>query len=86
LAKFDIECVLPNGTRTCREVQVFLPKQNEDGEWVSGEVDYQQKLDDDREYGVSRLFSTKALRSFMELMYPAEIYGDRIRPIYKEKV
>jgi hypothetical protein len=90
MGKFYIEHTAPDGTVRNREMQIFLPRiiRNNDGgieRIESGEVDFEAKKADDREYSVSRLFSTKALRSFMELMYPAEIYGDSIRPIYKAK-
>jgi hypothetical protein len=90
MGKFYIEHIAPDGTVRNREMQVFLPRivRNAKGavdHIESGEVDFEAKKTDDKDYSVSRLFATKALRSFMELLYPAEIYGDSIRPIYKTK-
>lgn len=90
MGKFYVEHTDSNGIVRNREMQIFLPRlvRAADGsiERVeSGEMDFEAKKLDDRTYSVSRLFSTEGLRSFMELMYPAEIYGDSIRPIYKTK-
>ncbi len=85
MAKFYIEHTDESGTVRYREVQVFLPR-GKDDTWESGEDAYLRKKEDDQRYGVSRLFATAGLRSFMELNFPAEIYGDRIRQMYKGKV
>ncbi len=97
MIKFDI-CHIEekNGVKIERlqEMQVFLPREideevEKDGERqkitkiVSGEYDYHnKKIDDSDRYGMKRLFSTKSLRSFMELMFPVEIYGELARDIF----
>ncbi len=90
MGKFYVEHTDSAGVVRNREMQIFLPRiiRKSDGSVdriESGEADFEYKKIDDRDYSVSRLFSTEGLRSFMELMYPAEIYGDSIRPIYKTK-
>lgn len=66
-----------------REVQVFVPN---DVENLSAIEEYDRKKADDSNYASKRLFHTKGLRSFMELMFPAEVYGDAVREMYKDKV
>lgn len=66
-----------------REVQVFVPNEVQN---LSAAEEYDRKKSDDTNYAAKRLFHTKGLRSFMELMFPAEIYGDAIRDMYKDKV
>lgn len=85
MCKFYIRYTKPNGEVQQREVQMFVPNLTKDG-WVPGQVDYDAKKKDDEDYAVRRLFSTKAVRSFMELLYPAEVYGDSIQPVYKSRV
>lgn len=90
MGKFYVEHTDSNGVIRNREMQIFLPRlvRAKDGSVErieSGEMDFEAKKLDDKTYSVSRLFSTEGLRSFMELMYPAEMYGDSIRPIYKTK-
>lgn len=85
MVKFYIQHIDKQGIERKREVQLFVPSVV--GQvWQSGLVDYEQKKQDDQAYAVRRLFSTKALRSFMELLYPAEVYGDAIQPIYRARV
>ncbi|MBI2411523.1 MAG: hypothetical protein HYV32_06555 [Candidatus Kerfeldbacteria bacterium] len=91
--KFYIEHVDPQTQlKRYKEIQIFLPKKNKKGEWVSGEVDYQAKMEDQRTYELQRLFFPIDLRSFMELLYPGEIYGESVRPalfrhtVSKEKI
>jgi ADP-ribose pyrophosphatase YjhB (NUDIX family) len=70
-----------------REVQMFLPKKSMDGTWVSGENDYQDKKAKDRVYGVKRLFMTRdSIKSFIELMFPTEIYGNAAQNLYTDKI
>jgi len=83
--KFYIKHTDAKGIVRFREVQVFIPRTVK-GKRQSGEVDYIYKKEEDKQYAVRRLFSTPGLRSFMELLYPAEIYGDSIQPIYSGKV
>lgn len=85
MVKFYVRHTDKDGLHRMREVQMFLP-QGEGDTWKSGEVDYQLKKKDDADYALRRLFSTKALRSFIELLYPAEVYGDRMQPIYSARV
>lgn len=85
LAKFYIKHTDTKGVVRLREAQVFFPRTVNDVR-RSGEGDYEIKKADDSNYAVRRLFSTPGLRSFMELLYPAEIYGDSIQPIYSAKV
>lgn len=77
-----------------REVQVFLPTPNMDpnpkaDKFISPlkeEGDYIRKKRDDDLYRIFRLFDTTSLRSFMELLFPAEIYGNEIREMYRHRV
>lgn len=85
MAKFYIGHTDTAGVVRYREVQVFFPH-GEGESWEPGEVAYHQKKVDDMHYGVRRLFDTGSLRSFMELNFPAEIYGDRIRAMYRGNV
>lgn len=75
MAKFYLRHVSEDGVERLREVQVFL-----------NEADYEAKHADQDRYAMARLFHTQGLRSVIELLYPAEIYGDRLRPIHAGKV
>lgn len=66
-----------------REVQLFVPNEIEG---LSAQQEFERKKADDKNYAIKRAFHTKGLRSFMELLFPAEIYGDSIRAMYKDKV
>ncbi len=66
-----------------REVQLFVPNEVEG---LSAQQEFERKKADDKNYSIKRAFHTKGLRSFMELLFPAEIYGDSIRAMYKDKV
>ncbi len=69
-----------------REIQIFVPHRDESGEWISGEADYQDKKKKDDQYALKRLFNTRALRSFMELMYPEQIYKKKAQQLYTERL
>lgn len=67
------------------EVQVYTPLYGADGKMIRNASDeYKNKKEDDKRYQIQRLFTTKGLRSFIELLFPAEIYGDQIRKMYKQ--
>lgn len=83
LAKFYICLDTESGGETERrfeEVQIFSP--TEDG--VSGFQHKEQKAQFDAEYTIRRLTDTKGLRSFIELMFPAGIYGDPMHAPYRK--
>lgn len=83
LFKFDIKHTAADGARY-REVQGYVPDPATNR---SGTDEYARKKQDDRRYGVQRLFDTKGTRSFMELLYPAAVYhGTDIRKMYKKRV
>ncbi len=66
--------------RRFEEVQIFSP--TEDG--VSGFAHKEHKAQSDAQYTVKRLTDTKGLRSFIELMFPAGIYGDPMHVPYRK--
>lgn len=90
MAKFYIEHTDADGIQRHKEVQCFFPRILERSEnesiRVSGQYDFFIKKEDDKNYGVSRLFKTKAHRSFIEELYPVSVYGDSIQPAFKGQV
>ncbi len=83
MCKFYIKYIDENGQSTIRETQVFLPKEV-DGVWVSGKEDYNFKKEDDISYSLKRLFTQGMVSSFMELFFPASVYGQEIKMIYAD--
>ena len=85
-AKFYIQYVNGNGKEEYKEVQVYVP---DPVTGRSASDEYAHKKVDDSRYGVARLFGTKGVRSFMELLFPAQIYdGSRdgdVRAMYTGK-
>jgi hypothetical protein len=81
--KFYIKHTSHVGEKALREVQMFLPKQNKDGVWVSGKVDYEQKKTDDERYALARLFTHGNVYTLIELLFPYSIYGKNMRSFLK---
>lgn len=80
--KFYIEHTEEAGMKRYKEIQVFIP---DPVAGLTGAQEFERKKQDDREYGVRRLFKDKGIRSFMEKMFPAIIYDDfdeQIRGIF----
>ncbi len=91
MLKFDIKHTtqMSDGTELnrFREVQMFLPKCSSDGSWLGGEVDFREKKLKDEKYGINRLFMTRdSIKSFIELIFPTEIYGDTAQKLYTGKI
>lgn len=78
-AKFTVLHYAEDGTVRYKEIQCFVPDPTHDR---TAEDEYMHKKNDDRRYGRARLFGTKGMRSFMELLYPASIYGHSVRAIF----
>lgn len=68
--------------RRFEEVQIFSP--TEDG--TTGFEHKAIKAASDAKYTIRRLTDTKGLRSFIELMFPARIYGDPMHAPYRKKL
>ncbi|MFH1537086.1 MAG: hypothetical protein ABID45_03800 [Patescibacteria group bacterium] len=66
------------------EVMIFLPSPKKD---QTAYQKMQEKKADDVRYAIARLFETKSLRSFMELVFPANIYptARRLRRQYRKQ-
>ncbi|MFH0818991.1 MAG: NUDIX domain-containing protein [Patescibacteria group bacterium] len=77
--KFYIKHVDENNVARYREVHVYVPDSKRK---TKAYDEYVDKIQDDKEYRVQRLFMTHGLRSMMELLFPAEIYGDDVRKMY----
>lgn len=80
LAKFYV-MIEVDGVRHIEEVQVFSPTE-------AGISSFEHKEDKkrfDSQYAIKRLTDTKGLRSFIELMLPAAIYGTPIRTIHRKR-
>lgn len=69
-----------------REVQIFVPSTDEQGEWQSGMKDFEDKKKKDEQYALKRLFNTRALRSFMELMFPQEVYKGEAQKLFTDRI
>lgn len=82
LCKFYVKHIDTGGMDRIREVQVFLPKE-ENGTWVSGEEDYRYKKEDDERYSLQRLFTHGNAYSLIELLFPYHIYGDRMKIMFE---
>lgn len=82
--KFYIRHTDTEGVERTREVQMFLPKK-ENGEIVSGEVDYTNKKIDDDRYALARLFTHGNVYSVIELLFPHHVYGDSMKDFFKIK-
>lgn len=80
LAKFYILLEI-DGVRHIEEVQIFSP--TEDGKTSFAHKEFKARLD--AQYAVKRLTDTRGLRSFIELMLPAAIYGTPVRTIYRKR-
>ncbi|PLX29056.1 hypothetical protein C0581_00090 [Candidatus Parcubacteria bacterium] len=88
-AKFYVEYIDEEGVTSHEEIQVFTPDEN----WVetqgekghSGKWHKEQKEYDDNRYEIQRLSDTKGLRSFIELMWAAQIYGDLVHTMYSKE-
>lgn len=80
-AKFYIQHTDEKGQKRMQEVQIFVPQEgrSESPSWF-----HAQKLLDDKRFGFERLTDTKGLRSFVELMWPAEIYGEQIASLHRK--
>ncbi len=76
-AKFYIKHTDTTGVARYKEIQCYVPNGSR-----TAEQEFQFKKEDDKRYGRARLFATKGVRSFMELLYPASIYGDSVRAIF----
>lgn len=85
LCKFYLKFTNKEGVTMIREVQVFLPKKV-NGEWVSGEVDYDYKKKDDERYALARLFTHGNIYSIVELLFPYKIYGDSVKELFKANI
>lgn len=84
--KFYIEHTDDDGISRRKEIQVFIP---DPVTGLSGSDEYQRKKEDDRVYAVQRLFHTKGIRSFMEVLFPAIIYdqfNNQSRAIFSQRV
>lgn len=79
-AKYYIKHVDTKGVDRYKEIQCYVPDTRANR---TAEDEYVRKQLDDREFGRRRLFTTKGVRSFMELLYPASIYGDVVREIFE---
>lgn len=80
-AKFYLEHTDPeSGLKRHKEIQVFIP---DPITGLSGAEEFKRKKVDDRRYGVQRLFHTKGIRSFMELLFPAVIYDQFDESVHK---
>ncbi len=83
MAKFYIQHTDNKGTVRTEEVQIFTP--SIDGH--SGFYWEKKKKEDDENYEFDRLLRTKGVHSFVEILYPARIYGKPIQKIQRvEKV
>ena len=69
-----------------KEVQIFVPSKDEQGEWHSGMEDFIDKKNKDNQYALKRLFNTRTLRSFMELMFPQEVYKTAAQKLYTDRL
>ena len=81
LAKFYIQHTDSKGVIRNEEVQIFSP--SADGR--SGFYWEKKKKEDDENYEFDRLLRTKGVHSFVEILYPAKIYGKPIQNIQKVK-
>lgn len=87
--KFYIQHVDAMGVERNKEVQAFFSQtvdQEDESHLKTAQEFFDEKKADDKRYMVRRLFSTKGLRSFMELLFPAKIYGDASRSMYKNVI
>lgn len=75
-----------NGVERTKEVHAYASQQTAEGGIKTAQEFFDEKMADDQRYAVRRLFSTAGLRSFMELLFPAHIYGDQSRIMYKDVV
>lgn len=82
VCKFYIEHTDEENEVRVQEMQMFLPKKLSNGEWVSGEEDYEYKKKDDKEYAMKRLFTHGTTYSLIELFFPYYIYGDRMKALF----
>ncbi len=80
-AKFYIEHKDAEGNLHYEEVQVYAP--SEDGK--SGFYHKRKKEADDERYFFERLLQTRGLRSFMELLFPAAIYGRPVHLLHRKR-
>ncbi len=81
-AKFYVRHIDEQGVIRHKEYHVFVPDAQRN---KSAQDEYINKIEDDKKYGMRRLFSTKGLRSLIELLFPAEVYGEEIKHIVKGK-
>ncbi len=81
LAKFYIQHTDNNGNVRTEEVQIFTP--SADGR--SGFYWEKKKKEDDESYEFDRLLRTKGVHSFVEILYPAKIFGKPIQNVNKKK-
>jgi len=81
LAKFYIQHTDSKGVIRTEEVQVFSP--SADGH--SGFYWEKKKKEDDENYDFERLLRTKGIHSFVEILFPARIYGKPIQNVNKKK-
>lgn len=81
-AKFYIKHTDDNGVERYKEMQCYVP---DGATGRTAKEEYHRKKVDDQRYGKARLFATQGVRSFMELLRPASIYGDGVRDIFADK-
>lgn len=81
-AKCEVRHVGSDGSVRYKEIQFYFPKQNEHGEWVSGQEDFSEKKDDDKGYATRRLFTHGNVYSLIELLYPYAIFGDEMKALF----
>ena len=79
-AKFYIEYKDQDGETFKEEVQVYIP----DEQGRSAFYHKARKEEDDARYFLQRLFKTKGRSSFVDLLYPPNIYGAPIRSTRKK--
>ncbi|PIZ94738.1 MAG: hypothetical protein COX81_02750 [Candidatus Magasanikbacteria bacterium CG_4_10_14_0_2_um_filter_37_12] len=79
-AKFYVKHVDKEGVERFEEVQVFTPTIDKSAFYW----EKKKKMDDER-YALSRLLQTRGLRSFIELLWPYNIYGDVVRKMHKKQ-
>lgn len=69
-----------------KEIQAYAPQRKDDGSLHAATAQFEEKKEDDKRYGISRLFKAKSVRSFMELLFPAHVYSDEARQMYIDTV
>ncbi|MBT3949199.1 NUDIX domain-containing protein [Candidatus Parcubacteria bacterium] len=88
-AKFYAEYTSSDGVVSHEEIQIFTPDEmwvDSDGKKGHGGAWYkEQKEQDDDRYEIRRLSDTRGLRSFIELMWSVQIYGDLVHTMYSKE-